>query len=44
MINKYGICEWCLPERGAEAIIHAAMLKFDGIQLADMGGWEADFP
>lgn len=44
MGNQYGICEWCLPERGPEAVRHAAQLGFDGIQLAEQGGWEAGFP
>ena len=41
---KAGICEWVLPERGPEALRHAAALGFDGIQIAEQGGWEAGDP
>lgn len=44
MANKFGICEWSLPERGVDAIHHAARIGFDGIQLTELGGWEAGFP
>lgn len=44
MANYFGICEWCLPETGVEAIYHAARLGFDGVQLTECGGWEAGFP
>lgn len=44
MANRFGICEWSLPEVGADAIRHGAALGFQGIQLTERGGWEADFP
>ncbi len=44
MTNKFGICEWSLPERGVEAIHHAARIGFEGIQLTELGGWETGFP
>lgn len=42
--NKVGICEWVFPVQGPEAIQWAARLGFDGIQIAERGGYEADFP
>lgn len=44
MNNKFGICEWVFPVQGADAILRAAALGFDGIQIAERGGYESDFP
>lgn len=42
--NRFGICEWVFPERGPAAVARAARLGFDGIQIAEQGGYEAGFP
>ena len=42
--TKAGICEWVFPVQGPEAILWASRLGFDGIQIAERGGYEADFP
>lgn len=44
MGSKVAICEWVLPRRGADAVREAAALGFDGIQITELGGYEADFP
>lgn len=43
-VNKYGICEWCLPVNGPAAVEFAARLGFDGIQIGDLGGAGTGFP
>ncbi len=42
--NSFGICEWVLPETGADAIRHAAKLGYEGIQLTERGGSTAGYP
>lgn len=42
--NQFGICEWCMPCVGAEAIRRAGAVGFDGIQLTERGGYEAGHP
>lgn len=42
--TRSGICEWVFPVQGPEAIEWAGRLGFDGIQIAECGGYEADFP
>jgi sugar phosphate isomerase/epimerase len=42
--NKFGICEWVFPVRGPETLYHAKKLGFDGIQITELGGYEAGYP
>lgn len=42
--NKVGICEWVFPVNGPEALRWAARLGYDGIQIAERGGYEAGYP
>lgn len=42
--NRFGICEWCMPTEGPEAILQAGRLGFDGIQITERGGYEAGHP
>lgn len=44
MGSKTAVCEWVLPQRGPAAVRQAAALGFDGIQITELGGYEADFP
>ena len=34
--NKIGICQWCIPVSGPEALILAAQMGYDGVEM-DMG-------
>ena len=36
--NQMGVSEWVLPVSGVEAVLYAAKIGFDGIQLGDQGG------
>ena len=42
--NKFGICEWTLAENGTGALLTAARLGFDGVQISDLGGAGKGFP
>lgn len=44
MNNKIGVCEWCLPVWGPDAIYFAADVGFEGVQLTDLGGPQKGFP
>lgn len=44
MKNKYGVCEWYLATAGPSAIKTASQLGFQGIQIADLGGVNHNFP
>lgn len=39
--NQVGICEWVFPEKGADVLRHAARLGYDGVQIAERGGFES---
>jgi len=42
--NQIGICEWVFPAKGADVLYWAARLGYDGVQIAERGGFEAGDP
>ncbi len=42
--NRIGICEWVFPVQGPDALSWAARLGYDGIQIAECGGYETGYP
>ncbi len=41
---KFGICEWCLPISGPFSVRLASLAGYEGIQIGDLGGSDANFP
>lgn len=44
MAIKFGVCEWGIPVTGPFAVVLAAEMGFDGLQLADCGGFSMQYP
>ena len=44
MNYKIGVCEWSLPVGGPTAVVMAAKMGFEGIQIGDLGGATMGYP
>ncbi len=44
MPNRLGVCEWSLPAGGPTAVMLAAKMGFEGLQIGDLGGATMGYP